>query len=102
MRKFVKIKEHVTMKTPYLNKSAGKHGDIVESPYTDLEETSAAQLNEPIVPYMRLDPAAHARVICEELTPEEEAMANDPSVKPFSYVSDSAEYVRRIRRDFRC
>lgn len=91
------------MKTPSQNKSAQKDASNVQAAsYPDLEETFAPQLNEPIVSYVRLDPAAHSRVICEELTPEEEAMANDPNVKPFSYVSDSAEYVRRIRRDFRC
>jgi hypothetical protein len=67
-----------------------------------IEESEVRQFNEPLVPYARLDPAAHGRVICEELTPEEEAMANDPDVKPFAFVSDSADYVRRIRRDFRC
>ncbi len=66
------------------------------------EESEVPQFNEPEVPYLRLDPAKHSRVICEVLTPEEEAMANDPDVKPFAHVSDSAAYVRRIRRDFRC
>jgi len=89
------------MKTPSQNKSP-KKSDSTAASYADLEETHVPQLNEPVIPYMRLDPAAHGRVIREELTPEEEAMANDPDVKPFAYVSDSAEYVRRIRRDFRC
>lgn len=90
------------MKTPSQNKSVGKHGNIVESSYPDLEETQVPQLNEPFIPYMHLDPTEYGRIICEELTPEEEAMANDPNVKPFSHVSDSSKYVRRIRRDFRC
>lgn len=66
------------------------------------EASEVRQLNEPEVPYIRLDPAKHGRVIYNELTEEEEAMADDPDVKPFSHVSDSAAYVRRIRRDFRC
>ena len=90
------------MKTPSQNKSVRKNAGTVPASYPDLEETQITQFNEPTVPYARLDPAAHLRVISEELTPEEEAMANDPNVKPFSNVSDSAEYVRRIRRDFRC
>lgn len=91
------------MKTPSKNNSAEKLDNAASrASYPDLEETDTLQFNEPVVFYARLDPAAHGRVICEELTPEEEAMANDPNVKPFSHVSDSAEYVRRIRRDFRC
>lgn len=102
MLNFVEIKENTTMKAPSQNKSAEKHTNTAQASYTDLEETRVPQFNEPLIPYARLDPAAHARVIREELTPEEEAMADDPNVKPFSHVSDSAEYVRRIRRDFRC
>ncbi|MCF0070872.1 hypothetical protein LZD49_10350 [Dyadobacter sp. CY261] len=73
-----------------------------ETSYPDLNESEALQLNEPLIPYVRLDPAVHGRVICNELTAEEEELANDPNVKPFSHVGDSAAYVRRIRRDFRC
>ncbi|WP_143016825.1 hypothetical protein [Dyadobacter soli] len=91
------------MKTPSQNRSAGKHGNALQAvPYLDLEATNASQLHEPVGSYARLDPATHGRIICEELTPEEEAMADDPNVKPFSHVGDSAAYVRRIRRDFRC
>ncbi|WP_041735659.1 hypothetical protein [Dyadobacter fermentans] len=88
------------MKTTSQNDSA--NGAKLAATYEDLEETQVRQVNEPEFHYTRLDPAAHGRVICEELTPEEEAMANDPNVKPFSHVGDSAAYVRRIRRDFRC
>ena len=90
------------MKTSSQNKSAGQCTNTVQAAYADLEETPVSQLNEPVVAYMRLDPAAHGRVIHEELSSEEEAMADDPNVKPFAHVSDSAAYVRRIRRDFRC
>lgn len=80
------------MKAPSKKNSAEKLSHAPSrAAYIDLEETDAPQFNEPGVPYARLDPAAHMRVICEELTPEEEAMANDPNVKPFSHVSDSAE-----------
>ncbi|WP_342084162.1 hypothetical protein [Dyadobacter sp. OTU695] len=65
------------MKTPSQNKSAKKHTNTIQAvSYPDLEETFAPQLNEPFASYVRLDPVAHSRVICEELTPEEEAMAN--------------------------
>ncbi|SEJ47278.1 hypothetical protein SAMN05216327_11110 [Dyadobacter sp. SG02] len=90
------------MKTPSQNKSGKRTGPSQAASYIELEETSAPQLCEPIAHYARLDPAAHGRIICEQLTPEEEVMANDPNVKPFAHVSDSAAYVRRIRRDFRC
>lgn len=48
--------------------------------------------------YDRLDPAQHGRIINIELSDEEHAMANDPNVKPFAHVSDSAAYVRKIRQ----
>ena len=90
------------MKTPSQNKSIKTGNDAVQAAsYDDLEDMQVRQFNEPGFTYARLDPAKHGRVICEDLTPEEEAMADDPNVKPFSHVSDSAEYVRRIRRDFR-
>jgi len=103
MRKFVGIKKNTAMKTPSQNKSAKNFGNAVQAAlYDDLDDTQVPQFNEPIFAYAHLDPTKHGRVICEDLTPEEEAMVNDPNVKPFSYVSDSVEYVRRIRRDFRC
>lgn len=90
------------MKRPSQNKSAKNFNNAVQAAsYDDLEDTQVRQFNEPGFAFTHLDPTKHGRVICEDLTPEEEAMANDPNVKPFSYVSDSAEYVRRIRRDFR-
>lgn len=91
------------MKTPSQNKSAKILDNAVQAAvYDDLENTEVRQFNEPGFTYARLDPTKHGRVICEELTPEEEAMADDPHVRPFSHVGDSAEYVRRIRHDFRC
>ena len=91
------------MKTPSQKAPAEKPLNAAkETLYPDLNESEALELNEPLVSYVRLDPAAHGRVICNELTAEEEALANDPNVKPFSHIGDSAEYVRRIRRDFRC
>jgi|GEM_PF-2664799 len=91
------------MKTPSRNKSLRDSNNAVRAAsYDDLEDMQVRQFNEPGFTYARLDPTNHGRVICEDLTPEDEAMADDPNVKPFSYVADSAEYVRRIRRDFRC
>ncbi|MCE7064167.1 hypothetical protein [Dyadobacter sp. CY326] len=55
-------------------------------------------LNEPGFIYQKLDPSKFGRVINSELTDEELEMANDPNVKPFSHISDSAEYVRKIRK----
>ena len=83
------------------NAATQSSGTAKERSY-EIVESAVPQFNEPFVPYTRLDPAAHGRVIHEELTTEEEAMANDPNVKPFSQISDSADYVRRIRRDFKC
>ncbi|WP_026631623.1 hypothetical protein [Dyadobacter alkalitolerans] len=55
-------------------------------------------LNDPGAGYQKLDPAKYGRIINCELSDEELEMANDPNVKPFAYVSDSAAYVRKIRK----
>ena len=52
----------------------------------------------PSLAYQKLDPATHGSVINFPLSDEEIALANDPDVKPFAYVSDSAGYVRKIRK----
>jgi hypothetical protein len=67
------------------------------------KEHSAADENrlvftEPFQNYQKLDPAKYGRMINSELSDEELAMANDPNVKPFAHVNDSAKYVRSIRK----
>ena len=47
----------------------------------------------------RLDVREHARVIDNVLTAEEEAaLAENPDVKPFSHIKDSAKYIHDLRR----
>ncbi|MCF0063670.1 hypothetical protein MUK70_30580 [Dyadobacter chenwenxiniae] len=57
-----------------------------------------SELNESSVGYQKLDPAKYGHVIDCQLSDEELAMANDPNVKPFGHISDSAAYVRKIRK----
>lgn len=47
----------------------------------------------------RLDVRDHARVISMPLTSEEEeALAQNPDVKPFSHITDAAKYIHDLRR----
>lgn len=72
------------MKTPSLNKSVKNGNNVLQAAsYDDLEDMQVRQFNEPGFTYARLDPTKYGRVICEDLTPEEETMADDPNVKPF-------------------
>ena len=66
--------------------------------YADLTIKKTAALNEPAFIYQKLDPAKFGRMINSELSDEELEMANDPNVKPFAHVADSAAYVRKIRK----
>ncbi|MCE7071150.1 hypothetical protein LZG74_12595 [Dyadobacter sp. CY327] len=72
-------------------------GTIKAADYFRPFETTST-LHEPGVSYQKLDPAKYGRLISCELSDEELEMANDPNVKPFAYVSDSAAYVRKIRK----
>ncbi len=45
----------------------------------------------------RLDIRAHSRIYAPELTDEESTLADDPSVKPFSHVTDTVTFSRQLR-----
>ena len=48
-----------------------------------------------------LDYRKHIKIIDYVLTEEELAIANNPDVKPFSHIKDSAKYVHDLRRKSR-
>ncbi len=47
----------------------------------------------------KLDPNEYVHILNFELSEEELVLANDPSVKPFSDITDSAEYIHQLRRN---
>jgi hypothetical protein len=45
----------------------------------------------------RLDVRTHSRLYTPELTEEEQAFTDDPSIKPFSHVTDTIAFSRQLR-----
>jgi hypothetical protein len=45
----------------------------------------------------RLDVSTHSRIYAPELTEEELLLADEPSVKPFSHVTDTIAFSRQLR-----
>lgn len=46
----------------------------------------------------RLDYREHGYIYTPEFTEEELSLPDDPSIKPFSHITDSAKYVHDMRR----
>ena len=47
----------------------------------------------------KLDYRKYAHIYDPQLTEEELLLADDPSVKPFSHVTDTVEFARQLRKD---
>ena len=88
----ISLEQHITNRAKMIGKTAQQ---FVRDMLSD--NLGVSESNDFVI--QKLDYKKHSKVIFNQLTEEEEAMvAANPSVKLFSHIEDSAEYVHTIRR----
>lgn len=89
----ISLEQHITNRAKMIGKTAQQFvRDML------IDNLGVSESNDFVV--RKLDYKKHSKVIFNQLTEEEEEamIAANPSVKPFSHIEDSAEYVHTIRR----
>ncbi len=85
-----------------LLQEAQANGKSVNELVRELVDEQFADSGTPHFKYTKQDVREHMRVIQYDLTDEEEEiLAQNPDVRPFSHIKDSAKYIHDLRRKSR-